>query len=149
MFRGRYEHAIDAKGRLQLPAAVRRALKKRDVDELILTPHISSPCLVAYTPAEWGRFEQRIAALPQFEPSVMALRRLYVGGAMECALDKLGRIVVPPPLRTAAALEQKVFWVGAISTLEIWAVGQWDAHVEAQRDKVGPEVLQKLAELGL
>ncbi len=149
MFRGRYEHSLDAKGRLALPAAFKKALSKTGDEILIVTTHISSPCLVAYPPGEWEAFEQRLAKLPQFEPSVMMLRRLYVGGAMECAIDKQGRMLIPPVLREYANLEREACWVGGMKTLEIWSKKSWFEIVEDARKDVGADVLAKLGELGI
>ena len=149
MFRGRYEHSLDVKGRLALPAAFKKQLARSGDDSLIVTTHISSPCLVAYTKNEWEAFERKIAKLPQFDPSVMTLRRLYVGGAMDCSIDKQGRVLIPPMLREYAALEKEAYWVGGIRTLEIWSKGHWSQLVEGARRKVGADVLEKLGELGI
>lgn len=149
MFRGRYEHSLDAKGRLALPAAFKKLLAARGEEQLVVTAHISSPCLVAYPEAEWREFEARLAKLPQFEPSVMLMRRLYVGSAMDCPLDKQGRVLVPPVLREPAGITKEAFWVGAMNTMEIWAPDAWSKQVVDARADVGPEVLAKLGELGL
>lgn len=149
MFRGRYEHNLDAKGRLALPAAFKKTLSKSGADHLIVTTHISSPCLVAYPPEEWEAFEARIAKLPQFDPSVMTLRRLYVGGAMECPIDRQGRVNIPPVLREYAGLEKEACWVGAMKTTEIWSKKNWFEIVETERSAVDEGVLAKLGELGI
>jgi len=150
MFRGRYEHNVDAKGRLALPAAFKKVLAAQEAEgQLVVTKHLSSPCLVAYPLAEWRAFEARLAEQPQFNPTIMLMRRLYVGGAMDCPLDKLGRLVVPTPLREEAGIEREVFWVGQIKTMEIWTPEAWREHVDAQRPKVGPELLAQLGELGI
>lgn len=149
MFRGRFEHTIDPKGRLALPAAWKKDLSEALAEPLIITTHISSPCLVAYPLAEWQRFEERIAKLPQFEPSVMMLRRLYVGGAMECSADKQGRVLLPQVLRDYAKLERDVYWVGAMRMMEIWSKASWNDVVEVAREKVDGAVLEKLGELGI
>jgi MraZ protein len=150
MFRGRYEHTIDPKGRLALPSTFRKELAAIGEDEpLIVTTHISSPCLVAYPLPEWQRFEERLAKLPQFEPSVMMLRRLYVGGAMECPVDKQGRVLIPPVLREFAKLEREAYWVGAMRTLEIWSKPKWHEVIESAREQVDRGVLEKLGELGI
>ncbi|MBK8013392.1 MAG: division/cell wall cluster transcriptional repressor MraZ [Deltaproteobacteria bacterium] len=149
MFRGRYEHQLDVKGRLALPAAFKKTLLDAGESNLVVTPHISSPCLVAYPTAEWEAFEKRIAKLPQFDPSVMMLRRLYVGGAMDCAIDRQGRVLIPQILRDHAAIQREAFWVGGMRTLEIWSKTNWETLVEHARPDVGPDVLAKLGELGL
>lgn len=149
MFRGRYEHSLDAKGRLALPAAFKKVLAGAGEEQLVVTTHISSRCLVAYPLSEWRAFETKFDALPQFEPSVMTMRRLYFGHAMDCPIDRTGRVLVPATLREYARIEREAFWVGGMRTMEIWSPDAWRAEVEPQREAVGPEVLAKLGELGL
>lgn len=149
MFRGRYEHQLDPKGRLALPAAFRRVLAEAHEGTLVVTAHISSPCLVAYPVREWEQFELRLSQLPQFDRNVMLLRRLYVGSAMDCPVDRQGRVLIPPVLRTHAGLEREAYWVGGMKTLEIWSKAAWDASVEAMRAEVDLDVLGKLGELGI
>lgn len=149
MFRGRYEHTIDAKGRLALPAAFKKELAAQADAPLIVTTHISSPCLVGYPLEEWERFEAQLAKLPQFDPSVMTVRRLYVGAAMECPIDKQGRVLIPPVLREYARLERDVYWVGAMQMFEVWSKTSWQEVVERERGTVDKSVLEKLGELGI
>ncbi|MCK6549342.1 division/cell wall cluster transcriptional repressor MraZ [Myxococcota bacterium] len=149
MFRGRFEHTVDPKGRLALPATFKKTLASAGHETLIITTHLSSPCLVAYSLDEWERFEDRVAKLPQFDPAVMKLRRLYVGSASEVEIDKQGRVLLPQVLREHAKLEREAYWVGAMQTMEIWSKAEWQAVVEPEREKVGPEVLAKLSELGI
>ncbi len=149
MFRGRFEHQIDPKGRLALPAAFRRVLAATHEQTLVLTAHISSPCLVAYPVKEWETFEARLSQLPQFDRSVMLLRRLYVGSAMDCPIDRQGRILVPPVLRTHAGLEREAYWVGGMRSMEVWSKDGWDRGVESMRAEVDTDVLAQLGELGI
>ncbi len=149
MFRGRYEHNLDAKGRLQLPSAYRRLLGEAGADHLVVTTHIHNRCLVAYPPAEWEAFEKRLAKQPQFNKSVMLMRRLFVGNAHDCGLDKQGRILLPPTHRQYAAIEKEACWVGGMRTLEIWSQSHWNENVEAARESIGPEILEQLSELGI
>lgn len=149
MFRGRHEHNVDAKGRLALPSVFRRLLAEQGAEHLVVTTHISDPCLVAYPPSEWEAFEKRLSKQPQFNEGVMLMRRLFVGNAHDCALDKQGRILLPPAHREYASLEKGACWVGGIRSLEIWAVDNWKGDVEAERKNVGPKILQQLSELGI
>ena len=103
MFRGRYEHTIDAKGRTSLPARYRDVLSSIGERRVILTSALD-PCLVAYTSPEWTAFEERLAKLPQFDRAVQKLKRIYVSGAVECEVDDSGRILIPPTLRDHAKL---------------------------------------------
>jgi MraZ protein len=126
MFRGHFEHAIDAKGRTSLPARFRDVLAAaNDLQQLVITPALFDPCLHVYPMRAWEELEAKIAALPQFDTNVVAFRRRYVSAAVECELDKQGRILVPPSLRDHAALSKDVLWAGMGRTAELWAKERW------------------------
>jgi MraZ protein len=106
------------------------------------------PCLVAYTPAEWTAFEDRIGRLPQFDRAVQKLKRIYVSGAVECEIDDVGRILVPPTLRDHAHLRKDVVWAGAGRYAELWDKEQWGQHFDTTDDE-RRDISARLAELGL
>jgi MraZ protein len=147
MFRGRYEHTIDAKGRTSLPARYRDALAAAGERRIVLTSALD-PCLVAYTMPEWAAFEDRLAKLPQFDRAVQKLKRIYVSGAVECEVDDSGRVLVPPTLRDYARLTKDVLWAGSGKYAELWDKHAWQAHFETTEDeRLG--ISSRLAELGL
>ena len=147
MFRGRYEHTIDAKGRTSLPARYRDALAALGERRVILTSALD-PCLVAYTSQEWTAFEERLARLPQFDRAVQKLKRIYVSGAVECEIDDSGRILIPPTLREHAHLAKDVLWAGSGKYAELWDKPAWRAHFETTEDE-RRDISVRLAELGL
>lgn len=150
MFRGRYEHAIDKKGRTSLPARFRDVLSTRGDGRLVITSGLD-PCLVAYPMTEWVAFEDRLNQLPQFDRSVQMLRRIYVSGAVECELDKMGRVLVPATLRKHAGLEREALWAGMGNHVELWAKSRFDElrdEVLAD-DDARLKLAARLAELGL
>ena len=147
MFRGRYEHTIDAKGRTSVPARYRDALSAANERRIVVTSALD-PCLVAYAPAEWAAFEEKLARLPQFDRAVQKLRRIYVSGAVECEFDDVGRILVPPTLREHAALKKDVLWAGAGRYAELWDKDQWQRDVETTPEEK-QAIAARLAELGL
>jgi len=126
MFRGQYEHAIDEKGRTSLPARFRDGLAAQGDIRLIVTKALFDPCLHAYPLRAWEELEAKIAALPQFDPNVVAFRRRYLSAAVECELDKQGRILVPPALRDHAGLVKEVLWAGMGVTAELWSRERWE-----------------------
>ena len=148
--RGRYEHAIDGKGRTSLPSRFREVLTSGGDSRLIITTGLE-PCLVAYSETEWVAFEQRLAKLPQFDASVTMLRRIYVSGAIECELDKMGRLLIPGPLRKHAGLERKVLWAGMGSHIELWDQSAYEAlrHEVLEDEGRRTAMAERLAELGL
>jgi MraZ protein len=147
MFRGRYEHTIDAKGRTSLPARYRDALEANGERRVVLTSALD-PCLVAYAMPEWAAFEERLGKLPQFDRAVQKLKRIYVSGAVECEVDDSGRILVPPTLREYAALEKEVLWAGNGKYAELWDKESWRAHFDTTEDE-RRDISARLAELGL
>ncbi|HEY8041104.1 MAG TPA: division/cell wall cluster transcriptional repressor MraZ [Polyangiaceae bacterium] len=147
MFRGRYEHTIDAKGRTSVPARYRDALGAAGERRIVLTSALD-PCLVAYTTTEWTAFEERLGRLPQFDRAVQKLKRIYVSGAVECDIDEVGRILVPPTLRDHARLTKEVLWAGAGRYAELWDKEEWQRHFDTTDDEKR-DIAARLAELGL
>jgi MraZ protein len=126
MFRGHFEHAIDGKGRTSLPSRFRDVLVSSGDPRLVLTPSPFDACLHVFPMKAWEEFEAKIAALPQFEPNVIRLRRLYVSAAAECEIDKQGRVLVPNSLREHALLQKDVLWAGMGQMVELWAREKWN-----------------------
>ena len=129
VFKGTYSHRIDAKGRLPVPAAFRRALGEGRVVVTQL-----DQCLAVYSPAEWGKLEAQLAALPAFSKPVKALTRLLASRAADCEIDVQGRILLPPTLRAAAGLAHDAVVIGVLNRFEIWSPVAWDGFVrESER----------------
>lgn len=146
MFRGRFDYTIDDKGRTSLPAKFREVLSSNYDERLIITTFDN--CLWAYPVAEWQAIEEKIAALPQFRAEVKALQRVFVSGAVECPLDKQGRMVIPPTLRSYAGLKKEIVFVGMTKRIEIWAKEKWKDVFHASQIKIESDA-EDLANLGL
>jgi MraZ protein len=146
VFRGRYEHTIDPKGRLSIPSKFREVLAARFDERLILTNF--DQCLWAYPVPEWKAVEDKVAALPQFKPEVKALQRFFISAASECPVDPNGRIIIPTTLRKYADLNQDVVIVGMTNRFEIWAKEKWQKIFEQAERDLGA-MGEKLADLGL
>ena len=125
MFKGTYHHRIDAKGRLPIPAAFRRELTA--AGGVVVT--LLDQCLAGYAPAEWEKLEAQLAALPAFSKTVKALTRLLASRAADCEIDVQGRILLPPALRQAAALERDAVVVGVLNRFEVWSPDAWKSFV--------------------
>jgi len=147
VFRGVYEHQIDAKGRTSLPARLRETLVATYDERLIITTALD-PCLHAYPVREWEQLEQSLARRNPMEPGVKTLMRLYVASAQECPLDKLGRVLIPPSLRAHAGLEKEVVWAGMVKVIEVWSREGWArAQEEARQEASSADVMRVLTEL--
>ena len=107
MFRGRYQHTIDPKGRLSVPSKFRDALAQYGdhAEQLIVVPN--EHALEVHPLEEWQRIEEKLNSQPTFAPEVRQLSRLYMSRAKETALDGAGRILLPPDTRKQAGLESK------------------------------------------
>ena len=150
LFLGSYEHAMDDKGRVALPARFRDVLVAAGDSRLILTTNVdpAGQCLVAYTLKEWQAFHERIAGLPQFDEAVIRLKRLHIAGATECSADRQGRILIPPLLREYAGLKSQVVFAGLGANIEIWDRGRWEEERSRAKESLGA-INEALARLGL
>ncbi|HTU63218.1 MAG TPA: division/cell wall cluster transcriptional repressor MraZ [Polyangiales bacterium] len=149
MFRGRHEHSIDAKGRTSLPARFRDVLTTRGESCVVITSSLEGSFLDAYPMREWEAFETKLAANGQFDPRLDYVRRHYVGNAIECDVDKLGRLILPSGLRGYAGLEDAVLWVGVGTRIELWQPARFlTSNGVAQPENIA-EAKARLTELGL
>jgi MraZ protein len=150
VFSGRYEHAIDGKGRTSLPSRFREVLAASGDARIVITAGLDG-CLVVYPMQGWLAFQEQLAKLSQFDPAVVMLRRVHVSSAEECELDKLGRVLIPAALRKHAGLTRNLWWAGMGKNIELWDKQRF----EQLRDEVlaDPEeklaMAKRLAELGL
>jgi MraZ protein len=132
VFRGVSQLALDAKGRLAIPAKHRDALARRAADADPSTPGAvvitadPSRCLLVYPRAAWEPIQARLMALSSFNPEIRGLQRLIVGFADDVELDGNGRILVPPALRQYASLAHHVVLVGQGNRFELWDAAKWN-----------------------
>jgi MraZ protein len=142
MFKGRYEHTVDPKGRVSIPSRFRDILHDHG-DQLVITNDFDK-CLVAYPLSVWQEFEKTVASKPQFNDSVKILKRFYISGAVECPIDKQGRIILPPTLRDYAEIKKDVIIVGQVNTIEIWNKEHWDAIFKTSKSAFDSKGLSDL-----
>ncbi|MBI4343842.1 MAG: division/cell wall cluster transcriptional repressor MraZ [Candidatus Omnitrophica bacterium] len=132
MFYGEYEHSIDRKGRLIVPAKLRQALKQQDTKALFLTRGLDG-CLFLFPEAEWRLVESHFKKISFTKSEGRKFNRLFFSGASEVGVDRLGRILVPKHLKDFARIKQDVVIVGVSTRIEIWAKEQWQAFYEGSR----------------
>ena len=132
MFYGEYEHTIDRKGRLIVPAKFRQALKAHEATTLFLTRGLDG-CLFLFAEAEWRTMENRFKQIPVTKAEGRKFNRLFFSGATEVAVDGLGRLLVPRTLKEFAQIKQDVVIVGVSTRMEIWAKEKWQAFYESSR----------------
>lgn len=141
MFMGEHSHAIDAKGRLIIPAKFREELG----EQFILTQGMDN-ALTIYPMAEWEKFQEQLNALPFTSKEARAFRRFFTARARVCELDKQGRILVPSELRIYAGLVKDVVLTGNISNIEVWSKERWD-EISAVDDM--DAIAEKMQEMGI
>ena len=143
MLIGQYEHTIDIKKRLALPAKFRGELG----DKIIITRGIEG-CLAVYTEVEWKIMSDKLATLTISQAEARSFTRMILAGAMEVSLDKLGRILVPDYLKEYAGLKKDVVICGLSNRLEIWDAEKWETYKVAAEKGVD-EIVSKLGGLGI
>lgn len=120
-FAGQYEHSIDAKGRMIIPAKFRKDLGS----QFVLTKGMDG-CLFAMSVEEFSKLMKTLKAFPLNSADARDYTRHFMANAFKCELDKQGRILVDPKLRKAANLEKEVVIVGVINRVEIWDKATWE-----------------------
>ena len=123
-FFGRYEHSLDAKGRVILPARFRASF-----DTQAFVSQHSERCLALWTPEEFERQLVEMEQLQQRSPADRNLARVWAAGLQEIDLDRQGRVALPPYLREYARLEGQVLVVGALNRIELWNPSEWATRV--------------------
>jgi MraZ protein len=125
-FRGTFDHTLDAKNRLTVPARYRAAL----ADGVVLAMPVDlKPCVGVWRPQEYESYTARaLAELPPLSPRLTELERFFYGGSHDVELDAAGRIMVPNSLRESASLAKEVVVVGVGDRLELWDKSTWSQH---------------------
>ena len=143
MLTGEYEHSIDPKKRLAIPAKLRGKLG----DQLVVTRGLDQ-CLFVYPLKTWEEIAAKLGTLPVGQEKNRGFVRLLFSSASEVSLDSLGRILVPDSLKAYADLKKDVVIVGALNRLEIWDKEHWLTFRAAAEKEIG-DVAEKLGELGI
>jgi MraZ protein len=124
MFFGRYEHSLDAKGRVILPARLRTSFETR----AFLSAHLDR-CLALWTPEEFEQQRADMEAAQQRGARDRNMVRVWASGVTEVELDKQGRVPIPTYLREFAGLESAVLVIGALNRIELWNPEEWASRV--------------------
>jgi len=143
MFIGEYQHNLDTKGRLAIPAKFRALLK----GGAVVTRGLDN-CLFLYSNKEWKILASKLSKLPISQAKARAFSRLMLAGAMDVEFDNQGRITLPEYLRKFAGLKKKMIIAGLYDRLEIWEEATWNKYkggVEAKSN----DIAEALGELGV
>ncbi len=143
LFIGEYQHTVDPKGRVILPAKFREALG----ENFVVTKGLDN-CLFVYPKEEWQNLEHKLRSLPLSSKDARAFIRFFFAGAAECEGDKQGRILIPSNLREYAHLDKEIVVIGVSTRVEIWDKDAWDEYNSASNlDQ--DSIVERMAELGI
>lgn len=130
MFQGTTQLNLDGKGRLAIPARYRDMLLGACAGNLVLTVDPEG-CLLVYPAPEWNPIREKLNNLSSFNRRSRMLQQLLVGNAEDVVMDSAGRVLIPPLLRTFAALDKSVMLVGQGKKFELWDEGKWQTQQQA------------------
>lgn len=142
MLIGEFEHSLDAKGRLIMPAKLRE-----DIGERFVVTKGLDGCLFAFSLTEWTNFEEKLKTLPLSNKNSREFTRFFLSGATECEIDKQGRFLIPNNLRQVANLEKEVIIIGVGTRIEIWNKDKWKSY---SNDSISVEnIAENMTMLGI
>ncbi|MEC0369941.1 division/cell wall cluster transcriptional repressor MraZ [Paenibacillus chibensis] len=140
MFMGEFQHSIDDKGRLIIPAKFRELLGS----SFVITRGLDQ-CLFVYPMNEWSILEQKLKSLPLMKSDARAFTRFFFSGATECEWDKQGRVNLPGNLRQYAKLDKECVVLGVSNRVEIWSKDTWETYFQ-QSEGAFNEIAEKLVD---
>lgn len=143
MFIGQYQGTIDEKGRISIPSKFRTQLKKN----VVITRGLDNS-LFLYGMDEWKKLAEKLATLPLATANTRAFSRLMLAGAMDCEVDKQGRIIMPGYLKEFSKIDKKIVFAGLYNRIEIWSEELWEAYKQ-QTEKESNAIAEQLGTLGV
>ena len=142
MFIGEYSHSIDDKGRVSVPVKFRGDL----ASGCVVTRGLDG-CLWLYPTADWHALAEKISEMPVTQKNSRSFARFILSGAVECEIDRVGRINLPKYLSEYAGIKSKVTLNGMYNRVEIWADNKWTEFKKGMEEN-SEEVAENLSELG-
>jgi MraZ protein len=142
MFIGEYQHAIDPKNRINVPAKFRE-----DFGSVFVLTKGLDGCLYAFAMDEWKRLEEKLKTLPLTSKDARAFVRFFFSGAAEIEVDKQGRALIPQNLIEYAGISKEIVSIGVSTRVEIWSKEKWTDYNEQNIDY--DEIGEKMSELGI
>jgi MraZ protein len=143
MFLGEYQHTLDAKGRVSLPARFREDLSGR-----LYVVKGFEKCLFVYQAAAYEEFLEKLLASNEFNPEARRVQRFFTAGAVESKTDGAGRVMLPPVLREYAGLDRDAVIIGNGDHVEIWSAAAW-AEYDARTNETIEDAAEGLAAKGI
>ncbi len=143
MFTGEYKHSLDPKNRVSIPSKFRE-----DIGDSVFVTRGLDQCLFVFSGDEWEKFSEGLSALPISNKDARKFARTFLSGAVECSLDKQGRILIPQFLKKHASIEKEVYVNGAGSRMEIWDAERWEEYSFSLTSDID-EIAEGMESLGI
>ncbi len=143
MFIGQYQGTIDEKGRISIPSKFRSQLKSK----VVITRGLDNS-LFLYGMEEWKKLAEKLATLPIATANTRAFSRLMLAGAMDCEVDKQGRIIMPGYLKEFAKIDKRIVFAGLYNRIEVWSEGLWESY-KLQTEKESNTIAEQIGSLGV
>lgn len=143
MFIGEYNHNLDSKGRLAVPAKLRASLR----GGAVVTKGLDN-CLFLYPNKQWNELAKKLSQLPTSQAKPRVFARFMLASAMNVDFDNQGRITLPEYLRDFAMLKKKTIIVGLYDRLEIWDEDAWNKYKKGA-EKKSNDIAEGLGDLGV
>ena len=140
---GEYEHSLDSKGRMILPAKIREDLGEK----FIITKGLDG-CLCGFSESEWNNFEEKLKQLPLTNKNARDFVRFFLSGAVEAETDKQGRFLIPANLREYADLDKEAVVTGVGTRIEIWERDKWKKY-NSDENISAEQIADNMASLGV
>ncbi|AJD31897.1 division/cell wall cluster transcriptional repressor MraZ [Clostridium sporogenes] len=142
MFIGEYNHSLDTKNRIIIPAKFRDELGKN----FVLTKGLDG-CLYVYPKSQWEVLQKKLETLPLTNKNARAFVRFFFSGAHELELDKQGRTLIPQNLLEYGQIQKEIVSIGVSNRIEIWSKDKWDEYNNSNIDY--DSIAEQMSELGI
>jgi MraZ protein len=139
MFRGQFTYSIDVKGRISIPAKLRKQMSPEANDSFVMTRGVSS-CIDIYPLNEWNQIEEKLLKLNQFQPDDVRFIRMFTQYAIEDTMDSQSRILIPQNLIDYAKIEKEVLILGVLKKIEVWNPKIYEDYLDQS-----PESFEQIA----
>ncbi|EKX78082.1 division/cell wall cluster transcriptional repressor MraZ [Clostridium botulinum] len=142
MFIGEYNHGLDTKNRIIIPAKFREELGKN----FVLTKGLDG-CLYVYPKSQWEVLQKKLETLPLTNKNARAFVRFFFSGAHELELDKQGRTLIPQNLLEYGQIQKEIVSIGVSNRIEIWSKKKWEEYNNSNIDY--DSIAEQMSELGI
>ncbi len=139
-FKGSYIYAVDEKGRVSIPARMRKYLSPEANETFVITRGTDT-CLFLFPLDEWEKLEKKLKELNTFNPQHRFLVRILLMWAVEVTLDNQSRVMIPKNLLEFAKIDKEALIIGALDRIEIWNPSIFQEYVNSQ-----PESYESIVE---